>query len=402
MKRIIVLLILFLGIPCFGEVQEEEEVKENVQDAEEEIFLETRINTLDQVEEDSTIKIEIKQEKTLAEKLQELYNLEIERTDVAIPLFNELTTMHFEKGPLKSFHPWLAVQNHGRYDFNEGEDNDLFYKIGLINVNLDGVLKSGQEDFRIMLNPTPQNQRPFMQNFILDAYIATNRIPHHRIILGNTRPAIGMEGAQSPYTLPFINRSQISRNFGTVRKTGLRVVGNYDFVDYDLGILSSDTYFSSFFPGVEFDGWINFKPLAKTGGKYGKLVTGGGISAGKRDSDFFVTGAFVGYEYKRFSTRFEWAQSNGSNGATGFNPNKATGFYSTVAYKITQKLQVLFRYDEFNPNTDIAHNKKREYTTGINYFIKGQAVRLILNYIFCQNDIGPNSHRILVGTQFLI
>ena len=116
--------------------------------------------------------------------------------------------------------------------------------IGVINVNLDGVLKSGEEDFRIMLNPTPQSQRPFMQNFIQDAYIATNRIPHHRIILGNTRPAVGYEGSQSPYTLPFINRSQISRNFGTVRKFGLRVVGNYDFIDYDLGALSSDTFFS--------------------------------------------------------------------------------------------------------------------------------------------------------------
>ena len=404
MKKIILILVLFFLVPCCVFAQEGEEIIENVEDSEEEIFLETQLNLFEQSEEKDTpeIKGEIKEEQTLAERLKEVYNLEIERTDVAVPLFNELTTMHFENGPLKSFHPWVAVQTHGRYDFNEGQDNDFFYKIGLININLDGVLKSGKEDFRIMLNPTPQNQRPFMQNFILDAYIATNRIPHHRIIFGNTRPAIGMEGAQSPYTLPFINRSQISRNFGTVRKFGLRAVGNYDFVDYDLGILSSDTYFSSFFPGMEFDGWVNFKPLAKTDGKYGKLVAGGGISTGKRDSDFFVTGAFVGYEYKRFSTRFEWAHADGSNGATGFTTNKANGFYSTIAYKITKKLQVLFRYDEFNPNTDIAHNKKREYTTGINYFIKGQAARLILNYIFCQNDIGPDSHRILVGTQFLI
>ena len=403
MKRILILFFLLIFVSTAA-LAEEEENHEGAVDTGEEIFLETQLNFIEPAENDSdeSNPIELPHEKTLAERLKEVYNLEIERTDVAVPLSNDITTFKFEKGPLKSFHPWVAYQGHGRVELNDGGDDDLFYKIGVINVNLDGVLKSGKEDFRIMLNPTPQSQRPFMQNFIQDAYIATNRIPHHRIILGNTRPAVGYEGSQSPYTLPFINRSQISRNFGTVRKFGLRVVGNYDFVDYDLGALSSDTFFSSFFPGAEFDGWVNFKPLAKTDGKYGKLVTGGGITAGKRHSDFFVAGAYAGYEYKKFTTRFEWAHSNGSNGLAGLTTNKATGFYTTVAYKITPKVQVLFRYDEFDPNTDIAHNKSREYTTGINYFIKGQAVKLILNYIFCQNQSRPDSHKILVGTQFLL
>ena len=38
----------------------------------------------------------------------------------------------------------------------------------------------------------------------------------------------------------------------------------------------------------------------------------------------------------------------------------------------------------------------------MNYFLKGQAARLILNYIFCQNNNQPNSHRILLGTQILL
>ena len=381
----------------------EEEHQDGASSSGEEIFLETQINLMEPAEDTNAEDLtEILHEKTLAERLKEVYNLEIERTDIAIPLSNDVTTFRFEKGPLKSFHPWFAMQSHGRYELNEGDDDDLFYKIGIININLDGVLKSGEEDFRLMLNVTPQSQRPFMKNFVQDAYIATNRIPHHRIILGNTRPAVGYEGSQSPYTLPFINRSQIARNFGTVRKFGLRIVGNYDFVDYDLGALSSDTFFSSFFPGAEFDGWVNFKPLAKTDGKYGKLVTGGGITAGKRDTDFFVAGAYAGYEYKKFTTRFEWAHSNGSNGLAGLTTNKATGFYSTVAYKITTKVQILFRYDEFDPDTDVARNKSREYTTGINYFIKGQAVKLMFNYIFCQNQNRSDSHKILVGTQFLL
>lgn len=378
----------------------DEVVIDEAEDNEEEIILETELNLTEPAQ--AKINGAVFEEKTLSQKLKEVYHLEIERTDVPIPLFLDMTTMKFENGPLETFHPWFAFQTHGRYDISESSDNDFLYKVGLINVNLDGVLKGGKEDFRIMLDPTPQSQRPFMQSFIQDAYIASNRIPHHRIMLGNTRPAVGVEGGQSPYTLPFIYRSQISRTFGTVRKFGLRVIGDYDLIDYDLSASSSDTYFSSFFPGAEFSGWANLKPLAKTNGKYGKLVTGGGISAGKRHSDYFVAGAYAGYEYKKFSTCFEWAHADGYNGQAGLSTNKAEGFYATVAYKVTPRLQLLLRYDELKPNTDIAHNKKREYITGVNYFIKGQAVRLIFNYIFCQNDNQPNSHKILVGTQFLI
>ena len=48
-------------------------------------------------------------------------------------------------------------------------------------------------------------------------YVATNKIPHHRLWIGNTRPPVGMEGGYSPYALPFVSRSQISRNFGNTR-----------------------------------------------------------------------------------------------------------------------------------------------------------------------------------------
>ena len=47
-------------------------------------------------------------------------------------------------------------------------------------------------------------------------------------------------------------------------------------------------------------------------------------------------------------------------------------------------------------------NKQREMTLGLNYFNKGQALRLILNYAFCQNDVGNDSHKIMLGAQILI
>ena len=69
--------------------------------------------------------------------------------------------------------------------------------------------------------------------------------------------------------------------------------------------------------------------------------------------------------------------------------------------KFTPKLQGLIRYDQFDPNKDIANNNRKEYVAGINYFIKGQALRLMLNYVFCQNEGLKDSHRVMLGTQIL-
>ena len=225
----------------------------------------------------------------------DVYKLQIENTRVPASLFKEYTTQHFEKGPLDNIHYWAGfkIDNTTNISGSDGNATNVL-KMSLINVFIDGTFKGGKENFRIMLDPSPNPAEPFMQHLFQDLYIDTKRIPHHRILVGNSRPGVGYEGAGSAYTLPFAARSQISRNFGTIRKLGVRVMGNYSLLDYDLGGYSSGTSFSSFFPGIEFDGWVNFKPLGKTNEKYGKLTLGGGITAGQRDSESFnVVGAYI-------------------------------------------------------------------------------------------------------------
>jgi hypothetical protein len=339
----------------------------------------------------------------LSQTAQNVYNLKIEDTNSPASLLAEPLTKHFDKGPLESFHTWAVFQGNFNTTMTEGENGKTTFNPALVNILFDGTFKGGKEDFRLMLDPTHQHNRPFLQQFIQDAYFETHRIPHHTILFGNSRTGTGYEGAQSPYTLPFVNRSQISRNLANIRKVGLRVKGNYSLVDYDFGGYSSDTFFSEFMPGVEFDGWVNLKPLAKTNGKYGKLTTGGGIVSGSRNStSYFVGGAYVGYEYKKFWTRMEYAVSDGSNGGSGLTTKRRQGWYITLGYNITKKLEVLCRYDEFDPDKTISNNNQREYTAGVNYYIKGQALKLILNYVYCQNEASKDSHRILTGFQLAI
>lgn len=334
---------------------------------------------------------------------KDIYQLQIEDTRVPASLFKEYTTQYFEKGPLESLHYWAGFKIDNTVNINDdGSAGDAF-RVSLINVFFDGKFKGGKESFRIMLDTTPNPSESFMQHLFQDLYIDSRRIPHHRILVGHSRPGVGYEGAGSAFTLPFAARSQISRNFGTVRKLGVRVMGNYSLIDYDLGGYSSGTNFSSFFPGAEFDGWVNFKPLGKTNGKYGNLTLGGGIAAGQRDSEgFTVCGAYVGYDYKKFWMKAEFANADGSNGLSGFTTKQQQGWYVTLGYKITKKLEVLARYDEFNPDKSVKNNNIREYTAGLNYYIKGQALKVFLNYVFCQNQAASDSHRIILGMQIAL
>ena len=377
----------------------------------EEVVLETPEEELTTPEVPQSVSIteqKAPEEKSLKEKLQDVYHLEVYKYDKPTYLLEEVFTHKFDEDSIMDrTQLWAGYNGDIGLQFNDDglkhEHTTNHYDINTINVGYDGFLKNNNADFRVMINISPFSSRNVIQNLFADMYIATNKIPHHRVLVGHSRPPVGLEGAYGPFVLPFLARSQISRNFGTVRKLGARVSGNYSLMDYDFGVYSSDTYFQEFFPGAEFIGRVDIKPLGKTDGKYGKLLFGGSMDAGHRDNNFCVVGAHVQYEYKRFMANFEWAQANGYNGPVGYSVDKhASGFYTTVGYMLTKKLQVLARYDQFDPDRNVDHNNKREYSFGLNYFIKGQGLRLILNYVFCDNDGGKDSHRVMLGTQILL
>ena len=399
-KKILFLLaLIFLAAPLYAE----EEVVLEADDAPTALQL-PYSDEEGIVQDASASEYGLGEEKTLKDKLRDVYHLEVEKYDKPNYLLEEVFTKHFdEESIMDRTQFWAGYNGDIGMHFAESGEITNHYDINTINVGYDGFLKNNNADFRIMVNYNPFSSRNVVQNLFADMYVATNKVPHHRFLVGHSRPPVGMEGAYGPFTLPFIARSQIARNFGTVRKLGARVSGNYSLVGYDFGVYSSDTYFQEFFPGAEFIGKIDLKPLGKTDGKYGKLIVGASMDAGHRDNNFCVVGTHIQYDYKRFMANFEWANANGYNGPVGYSVDKhASGFYTTIGYMLTKKLQMLLRYDEFDPNKNIAHNNKREYSLGFNYFVKGQGLKLILNYVFCQNDGAKDSHRIMLGTQILL
>ena len=395
MKKIAV-VFLFLTLFCVAlptsAIQEvhldiEGEASENPQINQEIIF--------------ETTKPEIKAEKTLLEKIHEINEKDYNDISKSHYLLEEILTKEFDNSIIKTAHLFGYYHANANMDFYP-DDEDFTYTFNNIDVGVNGKFKNEKFFYEARFKFAPTHRYNFFQNLPSNMYIATTAIPNHTVIVGNTRTATGHEGAKAASVIPLVVRSQIARNFGNIRKVGVRVKGKYDLVEYDLGGYSSDTYFRRFFPGAEFAGWLTLKPLGKTNGKYGVLKMGSGITAGEHDSNYTVFGAYSSYEYKNFYANFEWGRADGYNGARGYNSNKAEGLYTTLAYRITPKFQLVGRYDQYRPNLNISDNMQKEYSAGINYFIKGQALKLMLNYVYCENEAKADSHRIILGTQIML
>lgn len=343
-----------------------------------------------------------REEGSLFYKIEKALKAEVTRTDYSNYLFKDILTVDLDKGPVDRIQFYGKYRGNMSFNFVEQGDYDGDYDITSIDVGMMGQFNPKYKtDFKLQLKFTPTSERTFFQNLISDAYIVNTAIPHHQIMLGNSRNQVGVEGGMSTTYVPFVLRSQIARTFANTRAFGARVIGNYSLVDYSLAFNSSDRFFREFFPGAEFTGWVNLKPLGKTDGKYGKLVMGGGLNSGRRHEDYTVGGAYIGWNYKDFMINAEYSVADGYN-ARVFSNDKAEGFYTTVGYKLTPKIQLVARYDQFDPNKDLSGDIRREYSAGINYFVIGQGMSILLNYVYCDNQNTEDSHRLILGTQILL
>lgn len=332
--------------------------------------------------------------------LGKIIHSKITRTDIPSFLLKDNLTFNYEKGLLQK------IQLYGGY---RGAINGLFspaysttYETLTTEVGMYGSFRNPNYKFKFKVNPVPKEGVNYIDNFIGDAYIMNTSLPHHQIIAGYSRVQTGIEGGTSSFILPFITRSQIARNFGSAKSLSVKILGNYEYMDYNIALGSSGRYTTSGMPGAEFNGWINFKPFGSLDKKYGKLTIGGGFNGGHNRIDYSVGSVYIGYKHKKLWTNVEAAIADGYNGSKGISSNKACGFAATAGWKFTPHLQLIGRIDQFDPNRHASNDLKREYTIGLNWFIKGQALRFVLNYVFCENQNTKDSHKIILATQVML
>lgn len=234
-------------------------------------------------------------------------------------------------------------------------------------------------------------------------YIERNFNDNHKMRIGVSRSPIGLEGSMSSFSLPFAQRAQISREFGDAISTGVSFIGHKGAFEYNLGGYTSTRYMQGFKDGAEFIGRVGVRPFYKQEGSYlNNLKLYAGADVGHRGENYGVYSAAMTYEYKKFLMNFEYAYADGSNGDF-FHPGQRQGFFTTVGWNFTPKLQLLARYDYFDTDVNQKNDSNHEYSIGINYFVFKQRLKFALNYVFSNNEkTNTNKNAIYFLTQFFI
>ena len=69
------------------------------------------------------------------------------------------------------------------------------------------------------------------------------------------------------------------------------------------------------------------------------------------------------------------------------------GYYGAFGYSITPKLQGLFRYDNLNTDRSKGNSTLKDYTLGLNYYLKGNEAKIQFNVIDHNGDSGARGFR---------
>jgi hypothetical protein len=228
------------------------------------------------------------------ENAQEMTKTELAKYDILHALHGEVSApstkglledtmkMTFEKGLIESIAPWVDFNSCFQNVWSGDTYANNLYGLNFQDVGINGKFrtnddpKSGKKTvFRVMFNTGKEIVgNTYMQSFMADNYIMRYWTKDDQILIGNARTAVGLEGGESPFTIPFFARSQISRTYGNVRALGIKAQGTHKMYDYSAGVFSSGRFFKDFLPGEEVVLNASIKPLGLTDGRYGKLTMG--------------------------------------------------------------------------------------------------------------------------------
>lgn len=233
-----------------------------------------------------------------------------------------------------------------------------------------------------------------------EVFINWNRYEAANVRFGQLKPAFGAEALVGDTKTLAIERSLSSDRLTDGRQIALGFAGT--FFDKQLGyyatagngnganVSANDN--SKFQKAAR----VTWSPaLPKTAGKLTLGVDGlWTTDAGVAKNDFGFTGnSFTGdrtmsgvdaqWTWQRLDLSAEWLR--GTFEPTSKTPRaklRAEGWQATAAFfLVPAKLQAVVRYDAFDPNTDLGGNTYHTTLFGLNYLIKGDDLRLMIDYL---------------------
>jgi phosphate-selective porin len=305
----------------------------------------------------------------------------------------------------------VQAETGDRVDTRWTNDNDRFL---LRRARLNAAGKFLEEfDFRLELDLAGSlSNTSGLRAQMTDGYITWNRHPAANIRVGQFKTAFGYEQLYSDPRLLTAERSLMNDRLTLSRQLGAQVGGDLfeKRLSYAVGLFNGNSANNNF---NDDDRFVQVGRLSgvlwqgKLGGKSASWSLGGngfttrdsnvalsgefgfdstpatadrdGIFAGDRrgaglDSQLLI-GPFILW-VEALQVRFE--------PAAGFPRREieADGGYVQGAYMVLpNRLQLVARYETFDPRQDVDDNEVDTATLGANWYLKGDDLKLVLNYL---------------------
>jgi phosphate-selective porin OprO/OprP len=232
-----------------------------------------------------------------------------------------------------------------------------------------------------------------------EIFINWHKYSFANLRFGQLKPAYGGEALASDTNVYTIERSLANDRLTDGRQLAAAVLG--DVFDKKLGYLAvvgngnganvSANDNSKFSKSVR----VTYTPVSTASDKLTVAVDGlwtkdngvaktdfglpGNLFTGSRA----MGGVDVSWTHERFDFNAEWLRGTfkpaGAIPAAKFT---AEGWQATAAYfLVPAKLRAVFREEQFDPNTATGGNTIRSFTAGLNYYLKGEDIKFMLDYL---------------------
>jgi phosphate-selective porin len=306
-----------------------------------------------------------------------------------------------------------------RGDRRFSSENDRFY-LRRARVKASGLFLE-EFDFRIELDLFGTlGETTGLRAQMTDGYITWNKWEEANLRFGQFKTPFGYEQLAADPKLFTIERSLANDRLTLNRQIGAQVSGNFleKRIGYATGVFNGNSANNNFNDNEEFlfAGRISGTPWegqwlkqeAKwTVGTNGYFSDDAGIGSmgaefgfdsvpgGTADNIFSGNRLGAGIDTQLHLGPFDlWAEYL----TTRFKPTdnlpqdefEADGWYVQGSYFIVLKrLQGVVKYESFDPDTEVDGNTVDTLTIGLNYYIKGDDIKVQLNYLL--TDAGVNS-----------
>jgi phosphate-selective porin OprO and OprP len=244
---------------------------------------------------------------------------------------------------------------------------------------------------------------------LTDVYVVWNKFDQANVTLGQFKTPYGYEQLLSDTKLPLVERSLPSDKLTLSRQIGAMLSG--DFFDKRLH------YSAGLFNGTGTNTNTNDNDSFTYVGRVNGVIVDRSklkLTAGTNVFQSHDTAPAPGFTGSRHGLGFdvqavsgpltlgaEWLQTSSDPDAGA--KSTAEGWSALAGYQIIpKKLQAVVRYETFDPKDTVTGDESDVWTIGFNYYLKGEDLKLSLNYLL-GDPAGPLSDqgRLLARVQVI-